>query len=150
MELSPDQLDVLFDAHVVDSGGDKVGTVGQIYLDDVTERLSFITVRTGLFGTRESFIPVRGIVLDGETVTLPWTRDHIRDAPEVATEGHLDEADQTALWTHYGVEPAPSEPPATGAGHSGRATTTEGITVVGAEPDTSSADSPTAPTKETP
>lgn len=148
MELSPDQLDVLFDAHVVDSGGDKVGTVGQIYLDDVTERLSFITVRTGLLGTKESFIPVRGIVLDGDTVTLPWTRDHIRDAPEVETEGHLDETDQTALLAHYGVAPPPSEPPATGAAHPGRVTSTEGITVVGADPD--SATSPTAPTQETP
>ncbi len=140
MELSPDQLDDLFDAVVVDSTGDRFGTVGQIYLDDVTERPSFITVRTGLLGQRETFVPVRGIVLEGRTVTLPWTRDRIREAPEVETEGHLDEPDQIALLVHYGLEPERElvAPPVPEAAHPARATTEEGITVVTTDTDVTS------------
>ena len=39
-------------ATVVDRDGSKVGNVQQVYLDDTTGRPSWVTVNTGLFGTR--------------------------------------------------------------------------------------------------
>src|SRR4028118_2323038 len=36
----------------------KHGTVGEVYLDDETGRPEWATVRTGLFGTKEAFVPL--------------------------------------------------------------------------------------------
>jgi sporulation protein YlmC with PRC-barrel domain len=45
-------LDTLEGATVFDSENKKVGTVGQIYLDTNTDEPKFVTVNTGLFGTK--------------------------------------------------------------------------------------------------
>ena len=50
-------FDRYYGSVVVDSNGDKVGDVGQVYLDDATGRPEWVTVRTGLFGLKETFVP---------------------------------------------------------------------------------------------
>ena len=50
---------------VVTDQGDKVGSIGVVYLDDATEEPTWVTVHTGLFGTRESFVPLLGAAVRG-------------------------------------------------------------------------------------
>lgn len=83
-------------------GGDKIGKVGQLYYDDATGQPEFVTVNTGLFGRKESFVPVTDATLDGDRLTLPFTKDQIKDAPSVDVDGgHLDEAEEARLWQYY-------------------------------------------------
>lgn len=105
MKLSPDELDQLYDATVFDRDGEKVGTVGQIYLDDATEEPNFVTVRTGLFGTKETFVPVRDADFSDGDVHLPYDREVIRECPAVESDSHLDEPEQAELFRHYGLDP---------------------------------------------
>ena len=42
----------------VDRRGDKIGTITDIYYDDATGQPEWITVKTGLLGTRSSFVPL--------------------------------------------------------------------------------------------
>jgi sporulation protein YlmC with PRC-barrel domain len=64
-----------------DADGDKLGKVGQLFLDDQTGRPEFVTVNTGLFGTNETFIPVSDASFDGDRLTLPFDKAKIKDAP---------------------------------------------------------------------
>jgi uncharacterized protein (TIGR02271 family) len=83
--------------------GNKIGKVGQLYLDDETGQPEFITVNTGLFGTSESFVPVENASLDGDRVVLPFTKDKVKDAPNVDLNGdHLDESEEQRLYEYYG------------------------------------------------
>ena len=52
-------LDQLQNSTVFATDGDKIGSVGQVYLDDVTNEPTFVTVKTGLFGARETFVPLQ-------------------------------------------------------------------------------------------
>ncbi len=82
----------------------KVGTIGQVYLDDVTGRPEWLTVRTGFFGTNESFVPLQDATLEGDVVRVPYTNDHIKGAPNVAVDdGHLSPEEEQQLYTYYGV-----------------------------------------------
>lgn len=82
----------------------KVGTIGQVYLDDVTGRPEWLTVRTGFFGTNESFVPLQDATLEGDVVRVPYTNDHIKNAPNVdVEEGHLSPEEEQQLYTYYGV-----------------------------------------------
>jgi uncharacterized protein (TIGR02271 family) len=86
-----------------DSNGDKIGKVGQLFLDDETGQPEFITVNTGLFGTSESFIPVQRVTMNGDHVVVPFSKDKVKDAPNVDLDGdHLDEADERRLYEYYG------------------------------------------------
>jgi len=44
--------------------GNKVGKVGQVFVDDKTGSPEFATVNTGLFGTSESFVPLVDATFD--------------------------------------------------------------------------------------
>lgn len=84
--------------------GDKLGKVGHLFLDDETGRPEFVSVNTGLFGTNESFVPVADATFDGERLTVPFSKDKIKDAPNVDAEsGHLDPSDEDILFDHYGM-----------------------------------------------
>lgn len=87
-----------------DDGGSKIGSVGQLFLDDQTGRPEFVTVNTGMFGTSESFVPVAEATWDGERLTVPFSKDQVKDAPRVdADGGHLDQAEERRLYDHYGM-----------------------------------------------
>ena len=55
---SQEQRRDLRGATAYDSDGDKLGEIGQVYLDDNTDQPKWITVNTGLFGMNESFVPL--------------------------------------------------------------------------------------------
>ena len=63
-------VSALSGATVVDTGGNKIGKVGQVYLDDQTGQPEWVTVKTGLFGTKESFVPLALARHDGDHLTV--------------------------------------------------------------------------------
>jgi uncharacterized protein (TIGR02271 family) len=94
---------------VVTEQGDKVGSLGEVYLSDVTEDPTWITVHTGLFGTRESFVPLQGATVQGGRVVVAYPRDLIRRAPSTERDGQLGPGDENGLYQHYDlVDPAAS------------------------------------------
>jgi uncharacterized protein (TIGR02271 family) len=102
--ITTEQVQQIVGTTVRSTDGEKVGKVGQAYFDDVTGQPAWVTVQTGLFGTRESFVPVDGAdVRDGE-VTVPFTKDRIKDAPNVDADQHLSETEEAELYRYYGVE----------------------------------------------
>lgn len=92
----------IFDATVYDNAGDKVGKVGNLYLDDKTGQPSWVTVNTGLFGMSESFVPVDGnLNVVDDRIDVPYTKDQIKDAPRIDADGHLDRDQERELYAYY-------------------------------------------------
>jgi len=104
------------------SDGEKIGKVGQVYLDDQTGQPEFVTVNTGLFGTSESFVPVSGATFSGDRLEVPYTKDKVKDAPKVGDDGHLDEAEEQRLYEYYDMGYG------SGSGYSETTTTTDSTT----------------------
>jgi uncharacterized protein (TIGR02271 family) len=87
--------------HAVDSAGDKIGTIEQVYLNDASGQPEWVTVKTGLFGSKESFAPLQGATDHGNDVQLAVTKDVIKGAPNVDNDGHTSDDEQKALWDYY-------------------------------------------------
>lgn len=102
--LSQDQLNEVPGTTAYDADGDKIGKVGQVYLDDSTGEPAWLTVNTGLFGSSESFVPVRDVDLSGDRLVVGHDKDTIKDAPNVGDQGHLEPEDERRLYDHYGVD----------------------------------------------
>ncbi|MGC5344151.1 PRC and DUF2382 domain-containing protein [Streptomyces sp. DT24] len=87
-----------------DAEGEKVGTVGQVYLDDSTNRPEWVTVKTGLFGMKESFVPLSGArrSTNGD-LHFRYDKDQIKEAPRLEAEEHLDADEERRLYDHYGI-----------------------------------------------
>ncbi|MEV0278692.1 PRC and DUF2382 domain-containing protein [Streptomyces sp. NPDC050610] len=90
---------------VVDADGHRVGSVQQVYRDDRTGDPEWITVRTGLFGTKETFVPLAGARQEDGELRVPHSKDTIKDAPRIDADGHLDPAEEDHLYQHYGLTP---------------------------------------------
>lgn len=92
----------------------KLGQIGQVYLDGETGQPEWLTVRTGLFGTKETFVPLRPAELQGDEVVVPFQQEQIKDAPKVDTEeGHLPPEEEARLYEYYGMgyQPPPGMQP---------------------------------------
>jgi uncharacterized protein (TIGR02271 family) len=87
--------------NAVDQDGSKIGSIGQVYLNDETGQPDWITVNTGLFGTKEHFAPLAGSSFNGDQLVLPFDKNVVKDAPDVADASHLDVDEQEALYSYY-------------------------------------------------
>ena len=85
----------------LDSEGSKVGKIGKVYMDETTGMPLWVTVATGMFGTRQSFAPLYGAKVSGGEVTLAVSKEQIKDAPNVDDDGQIDASEQDALYRHY-------------------------------------------------
>ncbi|WP_142059551.1 DUF2382 domain-containing protein [Pseudarthrobacter sp. B4EP4b] len=101
--ISTENLSALTTAggNVIASDGTKIGSIGQIYADDDTSEPTWVTVKTGLFGTHESFAPLDAATQDGNDIVVPYTKDKVKDAPRVAPDGHLEPEEEDQLYTYY-------------------------------------------------
>lgn len=97
MTIAPTQL---HGATLVDSNGQKVGSVREIYLDNDTGQPEWALVHTGLFGARSSFVPLAGAEVEGDTVRVAFGKDHIKGAPNLDAGGELSQASEAELYAY--------------------------------------------------
>ena len=105
MTLTTDQLQGLLgrSGKVVGPDGAKIGGIGQVYLDDETGAPEWVTVTTGLFGTSESLVPLRGARTSGDDIAVDYDKDTVKNAPRVDANGHLSPQDEEQLYAYYGL-----------------------------------------------
>jgi uncharacterized protein (TIGR02271 family) len=101
--INETQIQQVIGTTAVDADGDKIGKVSEIYLDDETGRPEWATVHTGLFGTKETFVPLAQADLSGDTLRFPYDKAKVKDAPKVDTDGHLSPQEEQELYRYYGL-----------------------------------------------
>jgi len=84
--------------------GSKIGSAGEVYLDNATGAPEWISVRTGLFGTKESFVPLADAGFSGDRVEVPFDKDTVKGAPQVDPDGELSPAEEEELYRYYGLK----------------------------------------------
>src|SRR4051794_27955 len=87
---------------VVDNDGDKIGTLEDIYLDRQSGDPEWAAIRTGLFGTKVSFAPISGASPTGEELRIPYSKQQVKDAPNVDADGELSPEEEQQLYQPYG------------------------------------------------
>jgi len=101
--VSVDQARQLFGVQVVDADGDTVGTVNEVYLDDETDRLSWVTIATGWFGLGESFVPLDRADIGPDRIRVPFDKATIKNAPRYQSGAPLTPQDEDGLYRHYDI-----------------------------------------------
>lgn len=98
-----DQRDIagLAGATVNDPEGNKIGTVGQVYVDPRTGHPNWATVKTGLFGRSGSFVPLGESELVDGSVRVPFSKDVVKGAPRVDDDTELSDSEEEELYAYY-------------------------------------------------
>ncbi|GHF75195.1 photosystem reaction center subunit H [Streptomyces mashuensis] len=92
----------LIGRRAVDRDGARIGTVDEVYLDDVTGEPGWAAVRTGFF-SRDAFVPLGPSRVEGEVLHVPYARAVIRRAPGFGVGRHLSPEQELRLYRHYGM-----------------------------------------------
>ncbi len=87
----------------VDSNGNKIGSIDEIYEDTETGKPEWLAVKTGLFGSKVSFIPLAEASESGDGVRVPYTKDQVKDAPNADAADGLSQEEERRLYQHYGL-----------------------------------------------
>jgi uncharacterized protein (TIGR02271 family) len=105
MHISGTQMGSLASSggNVVGADGQKIGSIGQVYVDDSTGEPSFVTVKTGLFGTAESFVPLQDATVTGSDIRVAYNKTEVKDAPRVDPDERITPKEEQRLYAHYGI-----------------------------------------------
>jgi uncharacterized protein (TIGR02271 family) len=103
MPITESDLTAVRDGNVVSASGEKIGSIGQIYLDDQTGEPSFVTANTGLFGLKQSFVPLQGARVQDGDVVVDYDKETVKDAPRIDDDGSLTPAEEDELYAYYGL-----------------------------------------------
>lgn len=103
MLITENDLSAVCHGNVLSASGEKVGSVGHVYLDAQTGQPSFVTANTGLFGTSHSFVPLRGARVENGDVVVDFDRTTVKDAPRIEDDGSLSPAEEDELYAYYGM-----------------------------------------------
>jgi sporulation protein YlmC with PRC-barrel domain len=108
----PIQIDQVLDWRgraVVDRNGKKIGTFEEIYLDAGTDEPAWAAVKAGTFGLRRSrVVPIALAQSEGNSIRVPFTKQQVKTAPTIDSDGWVPERDQAAILRHYGMSGAES------------------------------------------
>lgn len=81
----------------------KIGSIADVYLDRHSGEPEWIAVKTGLFGTNVSFVPIRDARVEEDNVVVPYDKDLVKDAPNADADGELTPEEERRLYEHYDV-----------------------------------------------
>lgn len=103
--ITEQQVPQVIGATAYSSQGEKIGKVGEVYFDDRTGTPAWLTVNTGLFGTKETFIPSQaGSQRHNGDVEIDFDKSMVKDAPRIDTHQDSISPEQAAeLYRYYGL-----------------------------------------------
>ena len=94
-----------------DTNGEKIGSIEEIYLDAETNAPEWALVKTGLFGSKSTFVPLRDASEEDGTLRVRFDKATVKDAPKMDPDGQLSQRDESELYRYYGMQysEAPSD-----------------------------------------
>ena len=82
---------------------DKIGEIADVYLDRQSGEPEWLAVKTGMFGSNLSFVPLREASGGSDSVSVPYDKALVKDAPNVDADGELTPEEERRLYEHYNV-----------------------------------------------
>jgi uncharacterized protein (TIGR02271 family) len=100
--MQMDQLQQMRGAPVIDSTGDQIGKVEEIFYDVDGGQPEWIGLGTGFFGTKRVLVPVQGAQTQGDGIQVPYEKDHVKGAPDIDHDEISHETERD-LYAYYNL-----------------------------------------------
>jgi uncharacterized protein (TIGR02271 family) len=111
--MQMDQLQGIEGAPVYDEVGEQIGKVEEVFVDVDSRQPEWIGLGTGFLGTKRVLVPVQGAQLQGDGLSVPYAKEHVKDAPDLDGD-QISPDTERELYAFYGL--GGREQPAQGEG----------------------------------
>jgi sporulation protein YlmC with PRC-barrel domain len=89
---------------VVDPDGEHVGKIVDVYFDRRTGEIEWAAVRTGLFGSKVSFVPIADAHPNPSgDIVVHVPKEKVKHAPRIEPGSVLTPEEERRLWEYYGL-----------------------------------------------
>jgi uncharacterized protein YrrD len=93
---------------LIDSDGEKIGKLQDVYVDVETDEPQFGTVKEGFIGRHLTFVPLGGAQIGPDDLRVQVTKDQVRTAPDIEMHGEeLTQDDESTLYHHFEMNYTP-------------------------------------------
>jgi uncharacterized protein YrrD len=93
---------------LIDSFGEKIGKLRDVYVDVETDEPMFGTVKEGFIGRHLTFVPLAGASFGPDSLQVTVSREQVKNAPNIELRGdELSQADESTLYHHYQINYTP-------------------------------------------
>lgn len=92
------------------AGQHKVGVIHQVYADNLTEEPTFVSVIIGVFGSKETYVPLHEATWGEHGLSVPYTKQVIKQAPSADPDRELDSEDEQLIYHYYDSAHEKSDP----------------------------------------
>ena len=97
-----DQLSQARGLDVLDSAGEKIGQVEEVFYDQQTGQPEWIGIGTGFFGTKRILVPVVGADLRQDGLYVPYSKEQVKESPDIDAD-EIDQETEAQLASFYGI-----------------------------------------------
>jgi stress response protein YsnF/sporulation protein YlmC with PRC-barrel domain len=101
----------IFGYDVNDTSGNKVGKVDNVWVDDATNELEFVGVKTGWLVGKTHVIPVANAQISDGSLQVPFDEDTIKNAPSFSGDAELSPEQEDDIYSYYSESRSTSESP---------------------------------------
>jgi hypothetical protein len=101
--ITTEAIDSIIGADALDEQDDRIGEVGQVYVDEETDRPTWVSVRLGLLSGAEVLVPLEDAEWDERSLHLAVERRLAREAPRKEMDEPLTVGEEERLYSHYGM-----------------------------------------------
>lgn len=90
---------------VVDSDGEKIGKLEDVFFEVGSPEPAFGCVKTGLLARHLSLVPLEGAAFSRDHVRVAHSKAQVKDGPQIEGGGALGEEQEREVLRHYDLEP---------------------------------------------
>lgn len=92
---------------VLDGDGERIGRLTDAYYDAETDIAQFLVIEVGSLRKHRVLVPAGGLSGSPGHLSVPLTKDVVKDAPTI-DDGELSRDAEQRAFEHYGFEYAPA------------------------------------------
>jgi len=101
--VTTEVVDRMIGADALDPRDDRIGEISQVYVDEGSERPTWVSVRLGVLGGAEVLVPLDDAEWDERALHVAVERETAREAPRTAMAEPPTAGEEERLYTHYGI-----------------------------------------------
>jgi hypothetical protein len=95
---------------LIDSFGERIGRLQDVYVDVETDEPMFGTVKEGLISRHLTFVPLAGATYSPDSLQVTVSKAQVKSAPNIELHGEeLSQADESTLYHHYELNYTPPD-----------------------------------------
>jgi hypothetical protein len=92
---------------VVDSQGEKLGKLEEVYYDTESDVPAFGAIKSGLVGKHITLVPLAGATAGQSYIRVATAKDRFKDAPSIDPDTELTSEAEAESYQHFGLEYRP-------------------------------------------